>query len=259
MNQVFDKPLIIARYTFIEMLKSKMLWNVGVLGLFILVSTVVATEFTYGVPVRVAVDLGLGSLTLSSYMITILIGLNLVSKETDSRTIYLIISRPVSRTAFLVGKLLGLIGFLVLNLFLLSSLTLGIVKLFGGEVSSLIIAAIFFTMLESVLLLCLVVLVSLLANQAITLIFSLIMLIAGHAIGETANSSFVHNRPWLRPVLQVLDSVLPGFYRFNLKDHALYQQSVPLEQLLFVVAYGVAYSLALVFCASLVLNKKNLD
>jgi ABC-type transport system involved in multi-copper enzyme maturation permease subunit len=253
------KSLIIARYTFMEMLKSKMLWNVGVLGLFIAVCTYVAAEFTYGVPVRVAVDLGLGSLTLSSYMISLLIGLNLVSKETDSRTIYLIISRPVGRTSFLVGKILGLIFFLMLNIFLLSLVTISVVLSLGGEISSLLLAAMFFSMLESILLLCLVVLISLLVNQAITLIFSLIMLTAGHAIGETVNASFVLNRPWLKQILDILDLILPGFYRFNLKDFVLYQPSISSLHLLSIVLYCLFYSAALIFCSAWVLNRKNLD
>jgi ABC-type transport system involved in multi-copper enzyme maturation permease subunit len=188
-----QKTIVIARYTFLEMLKSKMLWNVALLGTFIAACTYVASEFTFGVPTRVAIDLGLGSLSLSSYSIALLIGIGLIRKEEDSRTIYLIISRPVSRTTFLVGKILGLILFLLLNLILLCLLTIGVLLMLDGGVDPLILTAMAFSMLEATLLLCVVVLLSLVVNQAIALMGSLILLVAGHAMGEVLVSSFVSN------------------------------------------------------------------
>jgi ABC-type transport system involved in multi-copper enzyme maturation permease subunit len=242
-----------------QLLKSKMLWNVALLGAFIAVCSYVASEFTFGVPVRVAIDLGLGSLSLSSYSIALLIGIGLIRKEEDSRTIYLIISRPVSRTTFLTGKVSGLILFLILNLALLCSLTLGVLLALGGEIDSLVLTAMAFSMLEAILLLCVVVLLSLMVNQAIALMVSLILLIAGHAIGEVATSSFVISRPWIRPVIDFYHFVLPGFYHFNLKDFVLYRKQIPLQQIILVLAYGTCYSVGLITASAWVLNRKNLD
>ena len=254
-----SKVSIVARYTFREMLKSKILWNVVLLGMAIAVITYVATEFTFGVPHRVALDLGLGSLSISSYGIALLIGIGLIRKEEESRTIYLIISRPVSRTSFLAGKLLGVSAFLILNIFTLSLITIAVVKMMGGEISNLVLFSMLFSCLEAILLLMVVVSFSLIANSAIALMGSLLVLITGHAIAETTKILFVTTKPWLKTVVDVLNFVFPAFHRFNLKDYVLYQNTIETSQLIFVVGYWLTYTLGLFLLAATVINKKNMD
>jgi ABC-2 type transport system permease protein len=258
-NSQFFKSYLIARYTFKEMLKGKILWNVAVFGFFIALLTYVATELTFGAPARVAIDLGLSSLSLSSYFISLFVGINLIRKEEESRTIYLIISRPVTRVSFLVGKILGVTSFLALNLLILSLLSLSVVLLIGGFITPLALWAMFFTMLESVLLLCVVVTLSLISNQAISLMGAILLLVVGHAVSETANYQYVVMRPWLKSVINLYHLVLPGFYKFNLKDLVIYQGSFSLEQIMRVILYWAFYSIGLISVASIIIKKKNLD
>ena len=110
-----NKIFTIAYYTFKEIFKSKILVSVFFAGLGLMLVTYVATEFTYGVPERVALDFGLGILSLSSLAISLFLGATLLSKEIDSRTVYMVISRPVPRFAFILGKLLGLLGIQAIN------------------------------------------------------------------------------------------------------------------------------------------------
>ena len=99
------KLYVIAYYTFREILKSNILVNVAILGLGLMLVTYVAFSFTYGEASRVALDFGLGMLSLSSVGIAIFIGVGLLSKEIENRTVYMIISRPVPRYIFILGKI----------------------------------------------------------------------------------------------------------------------------------------------------------
>lgn len=254
-----EKSLIIAKYTFREMLRSRILWNVVVLGAIIALMTFVATEFTFGVPQRVALDLGLGSLSISSYGIALLIGIGLIKKEEESRTIYLIISRPVSRISFLGGKLLGVSGFIVLNLLLLAFITLVIVSLLGGSITPITLFAILFSIFESILLLVLVVMFSLFSNTAIALMGAVLALVAGHAISDTAKILFVTTKPWLKMIVDGLNFIIPAFHRFNLKDYVLYQNTIEISQLLFVSTYWLFYVGGLFCLSSIIIMKKNMD
>ena len=87
-----------------------MLRKIAIVAAYTFRETYVATEFTYGVPERVALDFGLGMLSLSSLSISLFLGVSLLSKEIESRTVYMVISRPVPRFAFIIGKILGLSG-----------------------------------------------------------------------------------------------------------------------------------------------------
>lgn len=254
-----SKSLIIAAYTFKELLKSKILLNVFFIGLGLMLVTYVATEFTYGVPERVALDFGLGMLSISSLAISLFLGVSLLSREIESRTVYMIVSRPVSRYSFILGKILGLMGIQAVNVIVLSSMTLFSSYLLGGEINSLILWTIFFTFLESFLLLLVVTLVSLMANNVLTILLSIVLLLLGHSIKETQGITMVQNNPFINGVLEVYHFFLPAFYKLNLKDFVIYQKSLPLDYILSALSYGVFYSLALLVFIITIFNRKNLD
>ena len=93
MKQELLNIFIIAKYTFFEVLKSRILLNVFFLGMALLFFSYTATEFTYGAATKVALDFGLGALSLSAVGIAIFIGVNIVNKEIESRTIYILLSQ----------------------------------------------------------------------------------------------------------------------------------------------------------------------
>lgn len=249
----------ISYYTFKELFKSKILLNVFFVGLVMMVVTYVATEFTYGVPERVALDFGLGMLSISSIAISLFLGVGLLSKEIDSRTVYMIISRPVPRYAFIVGKIFGLLGIQLLNVVMLAGMTIASTTLLGGNLDSLLGWVILFIFVESILVLLVVVLISLLANNILSVLFSTIVLLLGHAIKETQDIMFVKNRPFLQILLEIYHFILPAFHKLNLKDFVIYQKSLPLSFLLPNLAYGVLYSSALMVFIIVIFNRKNLD
>lgn len=254
-----NKALIVAQYTFKEIFKSKILLNVFFIGLGLMVVTYVATEFTFGVPERVAVDFGLGMLSISSLAISLFLGVGLLSKEIESRTVYMIVSRPVSRSSFIFGKIIGLMGIQLINVLVLSSMTLTASYLLGGEISSLLFWAVGFIFLESLMLLLVVTLVSLLANNVLTVLLSIVLLLLGHSIRETQQITFIQKSPFLNGLLEVYHFFLPAFYKLNLKDFVLYEKDLPLSYLFPAMSYGIIYSGAVLFLIIAIFNRKNLD
>jgi ABC-2 type transport system permease protein len=256
---ILSKIFIVSKYTFKEIMKSRILYGTGVLGIALVTLTFVATEFTYGVPEKVSLDFGLGMLSLSSLGIALFMGVTLLSKEIDSRTVYMVISRPVPRWAFILGKLVGLFGVLILNVCILSVVTLVCSYLLGGRLDQTIIMTILFNILESLLLMLVVVLFSLFANTILSTLISLALLLLGHAIQETQVISFVKNRPGLGKILEIYHLVLPGFYKLNLKDFVVYKQALPTSYLINSFMYGASYSVFVLLLILFIFQKKNLD
>jgi ABC-type transport system involved in multi-copper enzyme maturation permease subunit len=256
---IFSKINTIALFTMRDILKSKILLNVFLIGLGMMLLTYVAAEFTYGVPSRVALDSGLGMLTISCLGIALFMGATLISKEIDSRTVYMIISRPVPRYAFICGKVFGLLAVLAINIALLSIMTLASTSFLGGSIDSLVWWSIFFIFLESLLLLLVVLFFSLISNNILAIIITLVLLTLGHAIQDTQGTLFVQNRPLLGAILEFYHLVLPGFYKLNLKDFVLYKQSLPFDYLLKSMSYGLSYSAFLLLMIITIFEKKNLD
>ena len=254
-----NKTLTVANYTFREIWKSKILLNVFFVGVGLMIVTYVATEFTYGVPERVALDFGLGMLSLSSLSISLFLGVGLLSREIESRTVYMVIARPVPRYSFILGKLVGLMGIQAINVAILASMTIIATKLLGGALSSLVFWSIGFVFLESLLLLLVVVLLSLMANNILSVLFAVVLLLLGHVVKDTQEISFVKTNPLATKVLEFYHFILPGFYKLNLKDFVIYKQSLPFSYIGSSLAYGVLYSAFLLCVIVFLFNRKNLD
>lgn len=223
---MLNKLLVITKYTFLDILKSKVFYITIFVGFATMLMTYIATEFTYGVPGKVALDFGLGMLSLSSLGISIFMGASLLTKEIESRTLYMVISRPVPRWVFISGKLLGLICVLLINLITLSAMTLGTSFFLGGAISEMTFIAIAFNLIEAILLLLVVVLFSLFSNTILATVMSLVILASGHAVKETHGTVFVEHRPVLKIILEFYHMVLPAFYKLNFKEFVIYSQTV---------------------------------
>jgi ABC-2 type transport system permease protein len=254
-----SKTLIVAKYTLKEAIKSRLLFITLIVGVAIMVVTYVATEFTYGVPQKVALDFGLGMLSLSSLGISLFLGATSLSKEIESRTIYMVISRPVARWKFIAGKILGLLGMITLNVTILSSMTLICSYILGGKIDQMILMAIAFNFLECILLVLLVMFFSLFANNILSSVAAFTLLILGHAAKDTQNLVFVQVRPFIKKSLEFYHLILPAFYKLNLKDFVIYNQKLDASYLFQSALYGITYSFFLFFMILFIFNRKNLD
>lgn len=254
-----SKIIIVSLYTAKEVIKSKVLVNTFVIGIALFIITFVAYNFTYGEPARVALDFGLGALSLSTVAIAIFMGVGIISDEIQNRTVYLVVSRPVPRYAFLIGKLLGLLLVLLLNVIILSLITLSLYFFIGGEYQSLISWAIIFIGAEAVLMLLVVSCFSLVTSKVLSIILSIVVYIIGHAIDGVKLISFVKDKPAVEFLLDCYQFILPAFYKLNLKNYVLYEQNLSLTYLLGTLFYALLYGIALMIISITIFEKKNLD
>jgi ABC-type transport system involved in multi-copper enzyme maturation permease subunit len=256
---MLNKVLIISKYTYKEIIKSRILLNTLFIGVGLFVVTFVAYSFSYGDPTKIALDFGAGTLSISSVAIAIFMGVSLFYDEIENRTIYQIISRPVSRSAFLLGKIVGLGSVLIINVLILSVISQSLYFFLGGEFDSLIIWNILFTIIESLLVLSLVTMFSLMTSKVLSVILTICIYVAGHAISGVKLLSFVKDRPLLQDVIDIYQFLLPGFYKLNIKDFLLYENTLSFEYLLSTTVYGLIYTAAIISISIFIFNKKDLN
>lgn len=259
MTQNLKRILIVSRYTASEIINSKILLNTFFIGIGLFVLTFVAYSFSYGDPARIAIDFGLGMLSISSVGIAIFMGVSLLYDEIENRTIYQIISRPVKRSSFLMGKLLGLGSVLVINIIILTILCLILYFGLGGEYNSLIMWAVLFTIIEALMVLVIVTLFSLLTSKVLSVILTICVYIAGHAVSGVKLLSFVESRPYLEKIIDAYQFFLPAFYKLNIKDFLIYKKTLPWEYLISSTMYGCIYTAALISLSIYIFNKKDLN
>jgi ABC-type transport system involved in multi-copper enzyme maturation permease subunit len=249
----------VAKYTFIEVYRSKVMMSIPFLALGLLVITYIASEFAYGAPAKTALDFGLGIMAISNLGIAIFIGSTLLMKEVEQRTLYMILSKPLSRSSFLTGKIIGLSSVLLANTMVLSILSFAIFFFLGGKVDNLFFWASCFSFLEAFIILLIAVLFSLITNTSMSVIYSIILVIVGHSLNETSKLLFAKMNPFFNYAVKFGNILLPNLYKLNLKDFVLYQQSVPFDYLLKVLLYFFCYTAALVIFVNYIFKNKNLD
>ena len=255
MKRVFT----IGKYTFIDLFKSRITLNVVLLGFVLCVVSYISYSFTYGVPEKVALDVGLGLLSLSSVAVALFLGASLLSNEIESRTVYVVLSRSVSRFQFLMGKIIGLGAILTLNILILCTFIFGLYCLLGGELNSLLIWNILFTILEALLVMMITVLLSLVTNRVVTVLVSISLYVVGNAFNPKTMVGILDKSPGLEGIMDAINWVLPNFYKLNLKDLVLYQQDIDASYLLGTSTYAIGYIIFLIASSLWIFKRKNLD
>lgn len=251
--------LTVTRFTFLEVYRSKLMISLIFLALGLIGVSYVASEFAYGAPAKVALDVGFGVMSISNLIISIFIGANLINKEIEQRTLYMVISKPISRSSFLIGKIFGLSSILLINSLILGLLSILIYLFFEGIYTPLMAWTIVFSFLEVFTVLIFAVFFSLITNTTLSVIFTIAVFIVGHAVNETSKLIFAKVSSLYSVLLDVSFVLIPNFYKLNLKDFVLYQQNISTDYLISTLAYLLLYLIALMTLVLLIFKNKNLD
>src|SRR5712675_470935 len=110
----------IATNTFREAVRDRVLYNLIAFALLLSGAAVLVGQISIDIEKLVVINLGLTAVSLFGIVIAIFIGIGLVSKEIEKRTLYTVLSRPVQRWEFILGKFFGLAGTLIVNTFLMA-------------------------------------------------------------------------------------------------------------------------------------------
>ena len=143
-----SRALVIGVNTFRETLRDKILYNLVIFALLLIGSSVLLVRLNYGDSAKLILDLGLASLNVFGIIMAIFLGIGLVSKEIDSRTIATIISKPMHRYEFLLGKYLGLLLTLGVNTLLMLAGLLGVLMLLEVPIEPLLFQTVLLIFVE---------------------------------------------------------------------------------------------------------------
>ncbi len=247
-----SRVLAIALNGMREHLRDKLLYNLLVFALLLIGSSILLVRLTLGEFERLMLDLGLASINLFGVLIAIFIGIGLVSREIERKTIYTIVSKPIPRYQFLLGKYLGLVVTLLLNTAIMTVGLLLALSVWSVPVTPLLFAAVGLIMVELMVMTAVALFFSTFTTPTLSAIFSLAMYAIGHL---TADLKLLSEKPDVklgamgRAIADGLYYVIPDLERFNLKGHVIHQQAVGMDVLALTVAYGLAWIAVLLLLA----------
>jgi Cu-processing system permease protein len=260
----------VAVNVFRESVRDRVLYNVVVFAVLLIGASYVLGQLTAGQDVKIIKDLGLAAISVFGLFIAIFIGIGLVSKEVERRSIYALLAKPVTRPQFIAGKYAGLVLTLVVNVAVMT-IALYLILAYMGWVEIPEIKASWEApaadpaLLKSVILIT----VELMLVTAIALFFSTFsspllsaaltfgLYIAGRFNGDLKNlDKIVDSRPtvWLA---RAAYHVLPDFAAFDVKTQVVHGLAVPAGYIATTAAYGALYIGALLVAATLIFSRRD--
>lgn len=249
--------IVITKNTFKEAVRDKILYGILGFAVLFLLSTVLFGSISLGQDIKVIKDFGLAGIYLFSIIITIFLGTALIYKEIEKRTLYIIFSKPVSTSQFLIGKFLGLFASIKLTVLLMTIVYLVIIFFKGGGIDWISLWSTLFLLLEIGIFLALSILFSTFTSPLAGTIYSVLLLYIGHSI----NLVFKYGQK-ADGLAKYLASagyyLLPNLEKFNLRNSVVYGVIPSPIEVGSAITYALFYILILLLLANLALKKQEL-
>lgn len=252
---------VIALNTFREAVRDRVLYNLIVFALLLMGTAILFGEISIDVQGLILINLGLTAVTFFGLAIAIFIGTGLVYKEIDKRTLYAILSKPVRRYEFIVGKFVGLGLTLLVNVLLMAVgffLTLYYVKRHFDPSDIILLVALYLIFLALLLATALALLFSTFSSPVLSAAFTFGLFVAGSFSSDLRDLSGALEAPWLSALTEFAYYLLPNFRNFNISTGAAHGQPVPSGLIWFDTAYALVYVGLLVTVSGLIFHNRDL-
>lgn len=261
----------IAYITLKEGLRNRAIYGISLFAVLMLVFEFLISAMIMQEVGKVAVDMALSTVSLSGLLLVLFVGLNLLAKDLDKRTIYMVLSRPVSRTQYIYGKFLGMVLLIVAMTALLSLFAVLFLLLtkatypnyFDRFSLSLVLLALVFSTMMLILLSALSFLfASFSSTSFIALVLTVIVYIIGQSVGdvkdlvEAPQVVGITVSPVTVKLVQIAYYIFPNLSFFDIKMQASHGLAIPPWSVFWVMAYGLVYTALAISLAALIFRKK---
>lgn len=248
----------IARNTFREAVRDRVLYNLVLFVLLITGSAIFLGELTAGHEARTIVNLGLGAMLVFGAFISIFVGVGLVSKEIEKRTVFAIFSKPIGRGEFIVGKYLGLCLTLLVNVSVMGvGVSLALLYVGGGNLVFAVWAAIFLIFLELSILTAVAILFSSFSSPALSALLTFFVFIIGHFSSSLRDFAANLGSGGAKFLFNAIYYLLPNLSFFTFRTEAARGDVPPAAMLGGAALYAVFYIGILLAAAILIFSRRN--
>lgn len=230
----------IARIFFREAIRDRILNLIWLFAIAMLGLSLFMGDLSAGSELKVVKDLGLGVINFLLVLVAIMIGSNAIYREIDKRTVYVVLSKPISRWQFLLGKFLGLFGVLgVLGSAMCAAFYL-LLFIMVRDLHPIYLSAVALMLLEAAVISALAILFSAITSPTLSAIYVLGVYLVGHNTETILTFGSRGEAPqYVRAIGQVLYHVLPNLETLNIKNQVVYGHGIGLLEGAWAAAYAV--------------------
>jgi ABC-type transport system involved in multi-copper enzyme maturation permease subunit len=259
---------IIAVNVFRESVRDKVLYNLVAFAVLLMAASYLIGQLTVGQDMKIIKDLGLAAVSWFGLLIAIFIGINLVSKEVERRSVYALLAKPVTRGEFILGKYAGLVFTLIVNL---SAMTAAFILVLaymdavtapgtklGWPAPALdprLLVAVVLTIAELMIVTAIALFFSTFSSPLLAALLTFGLWVAGHFNQDLRNLQAVLDVAPVVWVGRALYFLLPNLAPFNIRAEAAHGIDVPARSVLLTLAYAAVY-IAILLVASIAVFRR---
>jgi Cu-processing system permease protein len=251
----------IAWVTIREALRQKLAVNLLVFALALVTASLTLSTLTFGEQYRIVANIGLSAMEVFGTLIATFLGASLVARDVERRTIYAIITKPVSRAQYIAGRYLGLVTTTTLNLLVMGAVFVAVLALYlrgFGFLAETPLAAVLASMaVQFAMIGAVATFFSAFSTATLAAIFTLSLVVAGHLSSDLV-------RHWSKQGLfaellgKVTYVLIPNLEALNLKDAMVYKDPIAASFVVTGLGYGVLYALGVLGIAAAVFSRRDL-
>ena len=261
---------IVAAAVFKESVRDRVPLSVVAFAVLLIAASYLISQLTAGQDLKIIKDLGLAALSIFGLMITVFIGISLVSKEVERRSIYSLLTKPVTRAEFLLGKYLGLVTTLAVNLGAMTVALFAVLLYFDQTATAAmraswpapatdlrLLTAVVLIVAELMLVTAVALLFSTFSSPLLAATLTLALWVAGHFNADLRQFETVVDSQPIAYVARALYYLLPNLAPVNVKAEVGHGVPVAASHILLTVAYAAVYTSAVLAIAVAVFRRRD--
>ncbi len=261
----------LASITLKEGIRNRAVYGISLFALLLLGLNLLAAN-TVGHDVgKVAVDMALSTISFSGLLVVLFVGINLMAKDLDKKTIYMVLSKPISRSQYIFGKFAGIVLLLFLTIAFIGMFAAGCIWILKAGYPNyfprfswaMVLLGIMYSLMTLVLLSALSFLfASFSSSSFITLVLTIISYLIGQSLSDIKalieSSSTVTGQisPITVAIVRVAYYLFPNLSFFDIKMQVAHGLTLPASNIFWTILYGVVYTAIAITAASLIFQKK---
>lgn len=254
MNRIFS----IAKNTFREAVRDRVLYNLVIFVLLIIACAILLGDLTDGHEARTIVNIGLNAMLLFGVFIAIFVGIGLVSKEIEKRTVFSIFSKPVRRSEFVVGKYLGLCLTLLINVVVMGAgVTFALLYVGGNPLAGPVWGSIFLIFLELCIITAVAIVFSSFSSPALSALLTFLIFVIGHLSSSLRDMAASLGSSAATIFFEIVYYVLPNLSHYSFRTEAANGLVPNTAMIIGGILYAIVYVLILLTITILIFNRRN--
>ena len=244
--------------TFREAVRDKVLHSIFFFAVIGIICSVVLKEITIGDQAKIIRSIGQGGIDIFSAVIAMFLGISLLYKEIEKKTIYTILSKPIPRWIFVVGKYCGLMLTVLSEVVLLSGVYVLVISIQQGFPDGSFFISLLLLLVELMLLTAWATLFSAYSSPTVATAFILSIFVIGHLADDIWIFGNQSENPMLQQMARYLYWILPNFEALSIREIAVHQENIPWSRFWAAIGYGLSYTAAVLLLAVKVFEKKDI-